>query len=30
MRDAGIDYTDIPALDKAFLKKATVAWPPQK
>src|ERR1700690_1208955 len=30
MRDAEIDYSDIPPLDKAFLKKATVAWPPAK
>jgi len=30
MKDAEIDYSDIPALDKAFLKKATVAWPPVK
>jgi uncharacterized protein (DUF4415 family) len=30
MRDTQIDYSDIPALDKTFLKKATVAWPPVK
>ena len=30
MKDAGIDYSDIPPLDKTFLKKATVAWPPVK
>ena len=30
MRDADIDYSDIPPLDKSFLKKATVAWPPVK
>jgi uncharacterized protein (DUF4415 family) len=30
MRDRDIDYTDIPALDKTFLKKATVPWPPGK
>ena len=29
-RDADIDYSDIPPLDKTFLKKATVAWPPVK
>ena len=29
-KDAGIDYSDIPALDKSFLQKATVAWPPVK
>ena len=23
-------YSDIPALDKSFLKKATAAWPPVK
>jgi uncharacterized protein (DUF4415 family) len=30
MREADIDYSDIPALDKTFLKKATAAWPPVK
>jgi len=30
MRDADIDYSDIPPLDKALLRKATVAWPPAK
>src|SRR5260370_76587 len=30
MRDADIDYSDIPALDKTFLKKAMTAWPPEK
>ena len=30
MKDSGIDYSDIPPLDKSFLKKATVAWPPEK
>jgi uncharacterized protein (DUF4415 family) len=30
MRDADIDYSDIPPLDKTFLKKATTAWPPTK
>jgi uncharacterized protein (DUF4415 family) len=30
MRDADIDYSDIPALGKAFLTKATVPWPPSK
>jgi len=30
MREAEIDYSDIPPLDKTFLKKATVAWPPVK
>jgi uncharacterized protein (DUF4415 family) len=30
MRDSDIDYSDIPPLDKAFLKKATTAWPPAK
>jgi uncharacterized protein (DUF4415 family) len=29
-KDAQIDYSDIPALDKSFLKKATTAWPPIK
>lgn len=29
-RDADIDYSDIPPLDKAFLKKATAPWPPVK
>ncbi len=30
MRDADIDYSDIPQLDKTFLKKAATAWPPAK
>jgi uncharacterized protein (DUF4415 family) len=30
MRDSDIDYSDIPPLDKAFLKKVTMAWPPAK
>src|SRR5665213_1685517 len=30
MKDSEIDYSDIPALDKTFLKKAAVAWPPTK
>lgn len=30
LRDADIDYSDIPPLDKTFLKKATTAWPPEK
>jgi uncharacterized protein (DUF4415 family) len=30
MKDADIDYSDIPPLDKTFLKKATTAWPPAK
>ena len=30
MRDAEIDYSDIPPLDKTFLKKAAAAWPPVK
>jgi uncharacterized protein (DUF4415 family) len=30
MKDSEIDYSDIPPLDKTFLKKATVAWPPVK
>jgi len=30
MRDAEIDYSDIPPLDKTFLKKATAPWPPVK
>ncbi len=30
MRDRDIDYSDIPPLDKSFLKKATVTWPPVK
>jgi len=28
--DRQIDYSDIPALDGSFLKKATVVWPPTK
>jgi len=27
LRDREIDYTDIPPLDKSFLKKATTVWP---
>lgn len=30
MKDAEIDYSDIPALDKSFLKKSATAWPPVK
>lgn len=30
MKDADIDYSDIPALDKSFYTKATEAWPPAK
>ena len=30
MKDAKIDYSDIPPLDKSFLKKATTSWPPVK
>jgi hypothetical protein len=30
MREADIDYSDIPPLDKSFLKKATAPWPPAK
>jgi uncharacterized protein (DUF4415 family) len=30
MRDSDIDYSDIPPLDKGFLKKATAPWPPVK
>ena len=30
MKDSDIDYSDIPPLDKTFLKKATTAWPPAK
>jgi uncharacterized protein (DUF4415 family) len=30
MRDADIDYSDIPPLDGKFLKKATTPWPPAK
>ena len=30
MKDTEIDYSDIPALDKSFLKKATAPWPPVK
>jgi uncharacterized protein (DUF4415 family) len=29
-RDAEIDYSDIPPLDKTFFQKATTAWPPVK
>jgi hypothetical protein len=30
MKDADIDYSDIPPLDKTLFKKATIAWPPAK
>ena len=30
MKDAEINYSDIPPLDKSFLKRATTAWPPVK
>jgi len=30
MRNSDIDYSDIPSLDKSFLKRATTTWPPQK
>jgi uncharacterized protein (DUF4415 family) len=30
MKQADINYSDIPPLDKTFLKKATTAWPPEK
>jgi len=30
MKDADIDYSDIPPLDKTFLEKVTTAWPPTK
>jgi hypothetical protein len=30
MKDADIDYSDIPRLDKTFFKNATRPWPPAK
>jgi uncharacterized protein (DUF4415 family) len=30
MKDAKIDYSNIPPLDKSFFTKATEAWPPTK
>jgi uncharacterized protein (DUF4415 family) len=30
MKDAEIDYSDIPRLDKSFFAKAREAWPPAK
>ncbi len=30
MKDAEIDYSDIPPLDKSFFMKATEVWPPAK
>jgi uncharacterized protein (DUF4415 family) len=30
MKDADIDYSDIPPLGDEFFTKATVAWPPSK
>jgi hypothetical protein len=30
MKDAEINYSEIPPLDKSFLRRATTAWPPVK
>ena len=30
MKEAEIDYSDIPPLDKSFFRRATEAWPPAK
>ncbi len=30
LKDAGIDYSEIPPLDKAFFTKATEVWPATK
>lgn len=30
MKDSEIEYSDIPPLDKTFLKRATMPWPPAK
>ena len=30
MKDAEIDYSDIPPLDKSFFARAREAWPPAK
>jgi uncharacterized protein (DUF4415 family) len=30
MKDAEIDYSDIPPLDKSFFVRATTAWPAAK
>jgi uncharacterized protein (DUF4415 family) len=30
MKDAEIDYSDIPPLDRSFFNKATEVWPPAK
>ena len=30
MREADIDYSDIPPLEKTFMKKATAPWPAVK
>jgi uncharacterized protein (DUF4415 family) len=30
LREADIDYSNIPPLDQTFLKKATAPWPPAK
>jgi uncharacterized protein (DUF4415 family) len=30
IKDAEIDYSDIPPLDKSFFTKATEVWPPAK
>jgi uncharacterized protein (DUF4415 family) len=30
MKDDTIDYSDIPPLNRSFLKKAATTWPPMK
>jgi len=30
IKDAEIDYSDLPPLDKSFFTRATAAWPPAK
>jgi uncharacterized protein (DUF4415 family) len=30
LKDADIDYSDVPPLGDAFFERATVAWPPVK
>jgi uncharacterized protein (DUF4415 family) len=30
LKDADIDYSDMPVLDKSFFTKAMEAWPPAK
>jgi uncharacterized protein (DUF4415 family) len=30
MKEGDLDYSDMPPLDRSFLTRATVSWPPAK